>query len=118
MSRKQKFPVALVTVFVIAGLGLAISSKQFGNYTKSQEELQKQAMEEAQEAMKAQEVKDPDVTKVDNKSEEMAMKAQLKKSRNPKSPEGEDDGPTVVMPEQKEYMPKPNDAATSSLWYN
>jgi hypothetical protein len=120
--KKRKSPVALLTVLVLAIVGLVIAAKPFSNYTLSAEEQQKLFQAEQEAAMKARTPAPADMSKVDVSNEQEVMKAQLKaapKASIKRVGEMETDGsPSVIMPEQVEYKPKPNDAATSSQWYD
>lgn len=120
---KRKPPVALITVLVVAIAGLVIAAKPFGIYSKSPEEQAKIMQKEMEDAMRAREQKEPDMKKVNTDEEAKKLRENLKTTGGQKrrtGPEGEDEdtSPSVVLPEQKDYKPVPNEAATSSQWYD
>jgi hypothetical protein len=120
---KRKPPVALITVLVVAVAGLVIAAKPFGIYSKSPEEQAKIMQKEMEDAMRAREQKDPDMKKVNTDAEAAKLRANLKIASGGPAKEGaegdpEDTSPSVVLPEQVDYKPVPNEAATSSQWYD
>jgi uncharacterized membrane protein YgaE (UPF0421/DUF939 family) len=118
--KRKKTPVAAITVLVLAFVGLLISSKQFNFYSKSPQE-QMQEMQEKKE-MQAKSAQAP--SQEVNASQETASLKNRLKSVNAgalKAEKPDDDTrpkePSVLMPEDKVYVPVKNEATTSSQWY-
>lgn len=123
--KQRKSPVALVTVAVLAGVGLVIAAKPFGRARLSMEEQMQLAQKEAQEAAQARAAAESKTSKpaTDVGAEAKAAIASAKSGVAAKSARRPDEEerpaePTILLPEDKVYKPVVNEAATSSQWYD
>lgn len=122
--KQRKSPVALVTVAVLAGVGLVIAAKPFGRARLSMEEQMQIAQKEAQDAAMAKAAAESKTSKpaADVGAEAKAAIASAKSgvAKRPGRP-GKEEGPTdptILLPEDKVYKPVVNEASTSSQWYD
>jgi type II secretory pathway pseudopilin PulG len=125
--KRKKPPVALISVLVVAVLGLAIVSKGFSFYNQSPEEQQKQLQQEAMERAQANATPSKNDQKVDSTGEAKALKDSIKagtpstasiRAKVPGQGGLKTTVPTVVMPDETVQKPKPNTAAPSGQWYD
>ena len=123
--KRKKSPIALISVLVVACLGLVIAGPGFAFFSKSAQEQQSELQRQAVEAAKARADKTP-VGKVDGNKAVQDMKANLKQKggglapRDPNKAEAQpamSEVPTMFMPDDKVNKPQPNTAAPSSQWY-
>jgi hypothetical protein len=121
---RKKTPVALITVLIVAFVGLILSASKFGFYRKSKDEQIAELtsiMQKEEEAKRANEPATP--VKVNASAETQKMKERLASSGNKGRPVGMEEEnrmpatPSVLKPENKVFMPVPNEASTSSQWY-
>ena len=126
--KRKKPPIALISVLVVALLGIIIASPGFAFFNKSAEEQEKVLQQQAMDQAKAQAAKEP-AGKVDAPREVAAMKSALQKgsatpkpSANKLDEHGEQarkhETPSMVMPLDEVRKPRPNDNAPSSQWYS
>lgn len=119
--KRKKSPVALITILVVAVAGLLLASKPFGRYSKSMEEQMQEMQQEAMAKARAEQAAKPKTeTKRDAKAEASEMIAKMRKNKptGDVPEEGETKSPSIIMPDNPVYVPKPNEAATSSQWYD
>jgi cytoskeletal protein RodZ len=134
--KKKKPPVALLSVLVVAVLGLVISSQAFRFWNQTAEEQQKQLQQEAMDRNKAKPLT-PDAEKLDSKTQVAGLTDRLKEKEGKKDKMKDGTGapgspkqaamsasaemaqvPSIVMPSTAVVKPVPNTAATSSQWYD
>jgi hypothetical protein len=131
--KRKKPPIALISVMVVAALGLVISGKAFSFYNKTGQEQLDQLRQEAEERERAK-VKMPTANEKGDSSKAVAdMKAKMAEVGKPQianqaamvaddqQPGGrgfKTSVPTVIMPDQTIQKPKPNTAAPSPMWYD
>ncbi len=127
--KRKKPPVALISVLVLAFLGLAIAGPGFAFYNKSQEEQQTLIHQQEEDRAKAAYAEATKNVKVDSSSEVDKMKKTLssgKPSVAQQASKSKAEGgrptqatvPTVIMPDDTVRKPVKNPTTPVGQWYD
>jgi type II secretory pathway pseudopilin PulG len=132
--KRKKPPIALISVMVVSMLGLVIAGKAFSFYNLSGEEQAKQLQQEAEDRARAAARAPENNEKIDSSRAMSDIKSKLQSPPDKPSvakqagrvatddqPGGKNFKtavPTVIMPEESVYIPKPNSAAPTAQWYD